>query len=240
MIGEEEKVALLRRHVLLQHLRDWDLKRLAMVARTDTLAAGKPVFEKDAPGGSMFAVIEGRVLIYNRSIEGRDIVFNLIGPGEVFGELSVLDGEPRSASAKTLERTRLLVLERNHLLPFLKETPEVCVELITVLCGRLRQTTNQLEDSAFLELKPRLARKLLQLAEHYGTATAEGHIAIALSLSQGQLGAMLNATRESVNRCFAEWARIDLVSFEQGEIKLCKPRALEAVANGASSGNGLP
>ena len=231
MISEDEKVALLRRHVLLQHMRDWDLQRLAMVARTELLGAGKIIFEKDAPGGSMFMVIDGQVLIFARAPEGRDIVFNLIGPSEVFGELSVLDGHPRSASAKTLVPTRLLVLERNHLLPFLQETPQVCVELITVLCQRLRQTTTQLEDSAFLELRPRLARKLLQLAEHYGKATAPSSMTIAISLSQRQLGAMLNATRESVNRCLSEWTSSGLLLLDDGKITLCDLDTLDSIAH---------
>ncbi len=229
---EEEKAALLRNHLLLQHLRDWDLKRLAMVARTEERQAGEIIVEKDAPGGSMFVVITGQVLIFNRSLDGREIVFNLIGPEEVFGEISVLDGKPRTASAKALQATRLLVLERRHLLPFLQEAPQVCIELLAVLCERLRRTTTQLEDNTFMELRPRLARKLSDFAEHYGEQRPDGSTRIALAFSQTQLGAMLGASRESVNRCLSEWVKAGWIAQEQGSITLLDRDSLDDVGAG--------
>ena len=230
MVQEERKQELLRRHFLLRHLRDWDLKRLAMVARIEQVAAGELIFHKGDAGSAMMVVIEGLVLIYSTSTDGKEIVFNIIGPEEVFGEIAVLDGQGRLADAKALEPTRYLVLERRHLVPFLEATPKVCVDLLGLLCERLRKTNEQLEEAVFLDLAPRLARKLLAFSEHYGETGEDGRLRISLPLSQGDFAGMLGARRETVNRQLRSWVKDGVVSLEQGRITLLDDAALSDIA----------
>ena len=229
-ITEDHKQALLRQHFLLRHLRDWDLKRLAMVSRIERAEAGRLIFRKGEPGSSMMVVIDGQVLIFTTASDRKEVVFNIISRNEVFGEIAVLDGKERTADAKAMRDTSYLVLDRRHLVPFLEAAPKVCVELLTVLCARLRQSSQQLEDSAFLELRPRLARKLLAFAEHFATPDAEGKAVIDLAVSQGELGAMLNASRESVNRQLRSFVKDGLVLVDQGRITVLDEMALEDVA----------
>lgn len=232
MVGEDSKQDLLRQHFLLRHLRDRDLKRLAMVARIERAAPGEHIFQKGDAGSSMMVVIEGRVLIYTSSPEGKEVVFNIIGADEVFGEIAVIDGKGRLADAKALAPTRYLVLDRRDLVPFLEEAPKVCVDLLALLCERLRKTNEQLEDAVFLELAPRLARKLLAFAEHYGTRSGDGAVQIDLPLSQGDFAGMLGARRETVNRQLRAWVKDRLISLDHGRITLLDERTLTDFAEG--------
>lgn len=227
----DDKRELLKSHFLLRHLREWDLERLARHSRIADYSAGEGIFRKGDPGGSMLVVVSGRVVIGSQSPDGREVVFNIINPGEVFGEIAFLDGEPRSANARALEPCSCLVLERRHFLPFLEEAPQVAVELMTVLCRRLRNTTDQIEEATFHELPIRLAKKLLAFAEHYGTETERG-ARIDLTLKQTELGAMLNATRESVNRQLRRWAKDGMIELDRGTIALVDTRRLSEFAAG--------
>lgn len=235
MVSDDRKQQLLRQHFLLRHLREWDLERLAMVARIEQAATGERIVQKGDSGSSMMVVIEGRVLIYTSSPEGKEIVFNIIGEEEIFGEIAVLDGKGRLADAKALEPTRYLVLERRHLIPFLEAAPKVCVDLLVLLCERLRSTNEQLEDAVFLELAPRLARKLIAFSEHYGTKGADGAIEIDLPLSQGDFAGMLGARRETVNRQLRSWVKEQLISLEQGRITLLDEPRIQDIADGFDS-----
>ena len=226
----EEKRDILKNHFLLCHLRDWDLERLARHSRISEIAAGDTIFRKYDAGDTMIVVIKGRVVICSHSVDGREVVFNIINPGEVFGEIAFLDGRERTADARVLEDVTCLVLDRRHFLPFLEENPKVVIELMTVLCERVRSTTVHIEDTAFLEFRTRLAKKLLAFAEHYGTPVGQGS-RIELSLSQTDLGAMLNATRESVNRQLRSWVKKGLIEIDKGTITLMELERIEDIAD---------
>ena len=227
----EEKRELLRNHILLQALADDELDRLARYSRTRELESGELIFSKGDPGDSMAVVIEGRVVIGSTSIDGKELVLNIIHSGDVLGEIAFIDGEDRTADAKALEKTAILVLERRHFLPLLEERQQLAMELLVVLCKRLRNTTDQIEDTAFYELKIRLARKLVAFAEHYAEdGDDSGHI--ALPVNQSELGAMLNATRESVNRQLRELVKDEFIELKQGAITILDREGLEDFAEG--------
>ena len=225
--GVAEKMALLSMHPLLANLRDWDLDRLAVHARVDHRPAGARIFSKDDPGNSMLIVITGYILVYCTSEEGREVIFDIIGPEEICGEIAFLDNEFRSADARALQDTDYLVLEHHHFIPFLKSSPEACLEIIKVLCERLRATIGRVEDLAFLDLHQRLAKKLLAFAENFGEAEDNGAVRIDLPLSQSELGAMVNAGRESVNRQLHRWINDGLIAVEQGQVWILDRERLE-------------
>lgn len=228
-LNETEKMALLRKHSFLARLRDWDLERLSRHSRVATAPAGEKIFSKNDPGNSMIIVITGCLLIYSTSLEGREVVFNIISEGEVCGEIALLDGEVRTADARALVETDYLVVERNQFIPFLRDNADACFAMLTMLCGRLRQTSAQVEDTAFFELRPRLAKKLLAFAEHFGQPVAgeDGGILIDLALSQRELGAMLNAGRESVNRQLRRWEKDGILALDKGRIRILDLGRLE-------------
>jgi CRP/FNR family cyclic AMP-dependent transcriptional regulator len=225
-----DKEAVLAGHFLLRHLSRDEMRALASHASLSYHAPRATIFQKGDPGASMMAVIRGRVKICSHSAEGKELVLNIINRGGLFGEIALLDGEPRTADAVALEETDLLVLERARFLPFLTANPDIALRLLTVLCKRLRQTSEHLEDVLFLEAPSRLARWLLRLGETFGKPAGHHGMLLDIKLSQQQIGSLIGVSRESVNKHLGDWQRAGLVAIESGFITLMDPEALEDVA----------
>ncbi len=223
-----DKEAVLAGHFLLRHLGREELRGLAATATLTHHPRNGVIFSKDDPGDSMMAVIRGRVKICAYSADGKELVLNLIDRGGLFGEIALLDGRPRTADAVALEETDLLVLTRTRFLPFLTANPELTVRLFSVLCQRLRQTSEQLEDALFLEAPSRLARGLLRLAQAFGKPGALG-LRIDIKLSQQQVGNLIGISRESINKQLGEWSQSGIISVQSGIITIHNLGALEAI-----------
>ena len=216
-------------HFLLRHLQPEELSRLAANA---TLVHHRPnatIFQKGDPGGSMMAVIRGRVKICTYSADGKELVLNIIDRGSLFGEIALLDGQPRSADAVAIENTELLILERNRLMPFLNANPEIATRLIEVLCQRLRRTSEALEDALLRDAPSRVARGLLRLAATFGKQEAAG-LRLDIKLSQQQLGNLIGISRESINKCLMEWSRSGYLTVDHGVITIRDRELLEDLA----------
>jgi len=214
-----DRCLVLKRHFLFQDLSPWDLELVARHSRVLDIAEGAYVFRKNDPGTYMIIVLSGTILIGAKSAEGREAVFNIIGAGEIFGEVAFLDDLDRTADARALEDSRLLTLDRRQFKPLLEQNPKLSLGLLQIACRRIRETTAQVEETNFFRLSTRLARNLLVYAKKFGRPH-DGGIEIDLNLSQGDLAAHLNATRESVNRQLRQWARLGLVSLESHRIVL--------------------
>jgi CRP/FNR family transcriptional regulator, cyclic AMP receptor protein len=153
----------------------------------------------------------------------------MIDAGEIFGELALLDGKPRSADATALEDSNLMLVERRHFLPYLMSSNELALRVIDVLCQRLRDTSETLGNFAMLDLPGRLARKLLNLAGEYGKS-ANGRIRLEIRLSHTDLGRFVGSSRESVNKQMRAWEEEGIVAREAGRIAVCKPSVLRRIA----------
>jgi CRP-like cAMP-binding protein len=160
------------------------------------------------------------------SADGREVTLNVISPGEIFGEIALLDGKPRSADATAVEQTTLLILERRHFLPFLRQNDDLYLRLLAVLCDRLRRTSLALEGLALFDLPARLARLLLKLAEDYGRPGRDG-TRIDMKLSQRDLSTLVAASRESVNKQLRVWREDAVVRIDEGYIVICRPGELQ-------------
>lgn len=222
---------ILAAHFLLRHLRREELEQLASHARIVKHPAGVMLFQKGDPGDSMIVVVSGRVRICTLSPEGRELVLNIINPGEVFGEMALLDGQPRSADAVTIEPCELLSLRRQDFLPFIERHPMVCVRLLELLSLKLRRTSEWLEETVFLGLPPRLARRLLWLAEVFGREDENG-VRIDIALSQQQLGSLLGMTRESMNKQLGLWRRAGVITVDNGYLTIRDMTTLQEIAEG--------
>jgi len=216
-------------HFLLRHLRPEELSRLAATATLARHKAQATIFQKGDPGGSMMAVVRGRVKICTYSADGKELVLNIIDQGGLFGEIAVMDGQPRSADAVALEDTELLVLERTRLMPFLTENPEIPTRLIAVLCQRLRQTSEALEDALLRDAPSRVARGLLRLAVTFGKQEAAG-LRLDIKLSQQQIGNLIGISRESINKYIVEWTRAGYLTVHNGVITIIDKPALESLS----------
>jgi CRP/FNR family transcriptional regulator, cyclic AMP receptor protein len=227
--GPTNRVEILAGHFLLRHLSSEELSRLAASA---TLVHHRPnatIFQKGDPGAGMMAVVSGRVKICTYSPDGKELMLNIIDRGGLFGEIALLDGQPRSADAVALENTELLVLDRNRLMPFLTAHPEVATRLIAVLCQRLRQTSEALEDALLRDAPSRVARGLLRLAKAFGKQEAAG-LRLDIKLSQQQIGNLIGISRESINKSIVDWTRAGYLSVGSGFITITDMEALESLS----------
>jgi len=227
MPAETNSPFALRQVPLFSGLSDAALSALATRVRVRGYRKGEVLFHKDDPGTSLFLVRTGRVKISTFSAEGKEAVFTVHGPGDVFGELALLDGAPRSATATALELSRLLSLDRASFVSFLREQPDVGLILLGQLTARVRRLSTQVEDLMFLDIPGRLARTLLRLGEQYGRKTERG-VEIDLLLTQTELGGMVGATRVSVNRLLHWFAERGLIAIDERRIVLIRPEALQA------------
>ncbi|HME26860.1 MAG TPA: Crp/Fnr family transcriptional regulator [Acetobacteraceae bacterium] len=208
-----------------------ELDEILKFASDRRVRRGQTIFQRGDNGSSLMAVLRGRVRISSVSGDGKELTLNVINTGEIFGEIALLDGQPRSADAVAIEDTVLLVVERRYFLPFLRQREDLCLRLLAVLCSRLRRTSTALEEIALFDLPVRLARVLLKLAEDYGRPGPTG-TRIDLKLSQRDLSNLVAASRESVNKLLRAWRETGTVELEDGFIVLRRPVGLRALIEG--------
>jgi CRP/FNR family transcriptional regulator, cyclic AMP receptor protein len=230
--SECSKQAILSNHEFFRGLPAPIMEKLAAHARTVEYSAGKRIFAKGDPGQGLLASLSGLVKITVCSGEGREIVLNLIGPNEVFGEIALLDGGPRTADAVAITRCRLLVLDRRDVLPLLEEAPSVCIRLLEMVSRRLRRTSEQVEDLSFEGVPVRLAKALLRLAEvQDSTRMAKPRILI----TQKALGQTVGLSRESINKHLQAWRHAGLIAIDKGACVLLEPDLLRQFATSPHS-----
>lgn len=216
---------LLERVPLLAALTDADREALARSATRRRYRRGDIIFQKDDPGHSLFIVARGSVRIYLPSAQGADLTLAVLGAGQFFGDLSLLDGRPRSASAGALAETNVVILERGDFAELVSSRPEAAMSVLAVIARRLRETDEMASDLAFLDVGGRLAKKLLDLAATNGIRRTDG-VLIDMILTQEELANMIGVTRESVNRNLSLFRRIGLIAKEGRRFVLRDPAGL--------------
>jgi CRP-like cAMP-binding protein len=225
-----DKLTLLSRAPLFAGIDAAALGGLSQRAGTKRLAADQVLFHKGDPGGELYGVLAGRLRVRGLAPDGRAMVFSYLDPGAIFGEISVVDQLPRSASIDAAEPSEVLVVHRSHFAPFVLEHPQVAINLARMLAARVRNISDQTEDALLLAIPARLARRILGLAETYGKAAGSG-VEIAIRLPQQELGELVGATRESVNKLLRRWNERGIIRLEQGVLTVLDPAALRDVAD---------
>ncbi|MGC2203441.1 MAG: Crp/Fnr family transcriptional regulator [Stellaceae bacterium] len=225
----EEKRQIFQRHLLFGKLSPSEIDCLISYSRVERYPASREIFAKGSPGPSLMAVLRGSVKISSLSEGGKEIVLSIINAGEIFGEIAVLDGEERSADATAMTDCELLVVNRRDFLPVLENRSDLCMILLRILCRRLRQTSEQVEDVMFRHLESRVAKALLQLVESAGLHGV-GTPSVELHVSQRELGNMAGGSRESVNKIFQNWHRQGLIDLAKGSIVIRNLDAIERIA----------
>jgi CRP/FNR family cyclic AMP-dependent transcriptional regulator len=224
-----DKVALLSRHFIFQHLPAVDLERIAQYANQKHYAAGQTIFRKGDDGASMMLVVKGKVRISAISMEGKEITLNLLEEGGILGEIAMIDGGERSADAVALENTTVLTISQGEFRSLLKNRPDLAVQVLVLLCQKLRKTSDALESLGLLPVPARLARFLLKLSDEQGQSIPSG-VLVPLRLSQGEIGRQIGATRESVNKQFGAWQSEGLIRLERNQVVLTNLKHLKVIA----------
>jgi CRP/FNR family transcriptional regulator, cyclic AMP receptor protein len=212
-----EKRQIFEQHFLFGKLSTGEIDALIGYARVAQYPAGREIFAKGSPGQSLMAVLHGSIKISSLSNDGKEIVFAIYNAGEIFGEIGVLDGEERSADATAMTDCELLVLNRRDFLRVLENRADLCMILLRILCRRLRQTSEQVEDVMFRHLESRVAKALLHLAESVGLHGPQNK-SVELHVSQRELGNMAGGSRESVNKILQNWHRQALIDLGKASV----------------------
>src|SRR6266446_7256318 len=224
------KLAVLRKHPYFCDLEPEAFDQLCRYAKHSTLKRGTTIVSKGDPGNSLIAVISGTVKISVSSADGRSAILNLIGPGEIFGEVAVLDGVARTADATANTNCEIFIIDRREFIPFVRSQPALAMKFIELLCARLRWTTDQVEEVILQNLPGRLASALLRLTEKHKLGPQGRTIAI----TQQEISEMVGMTRESINKQLRAWAARDWVRLEHGAIVVLKAEPLQGLAEAGS------
>lgn len=170
-----------------------------------TLAKGEVLFHEGDAGDRLYVIAEGKIKLGTKISDGRENLLSLLGPGEMFGELSLFDPGPRTSTATALTDARLLALANQDLEPWLNGRPEVAKHLLRALAQRLRRTNEAVGDLVFSDVPGRVAKALADLARRFGTKSADG-LYVAHDLTQEELAQLVGASRETVNKALADFA----------------------------------
>jgi CRP-like cAMP-binding protein len=219
-----DKLSLLRNHVLFRDLPPPIIDRIGSYMKIRKIPRGATIFTKGDPGTGLIGVLQGSVKISIASADGRDIVLNIIQAGEIFGEIALLDGHPRTADATAMSECELMVIERRDFMQFLRTQPDMTLKFIEILCARLRRTSEQVQDLTFLNLPTRLAKALLQLQAE--TSTPNGKVAI----TQRELSQIIGRSRESTNKQLRAWSKRGWIALDRGGVTVVAPDQLTDIA----------
>src|SRR6478735_3416857 len=216
----EKQLQLLRSISLFEGLTPEQLAKVASLAQVRSYPGRAVIVSQGEPADALFAIMRGRLKVAASGPDGRDTVLGIMAEGEVFGEVALLDGGARSATCTAIEPCELLAIERDQFMELLEQSPGIAVKLLHVLSSRLRRLSQRSEDAAFLDVPSRLARSLLDLAARFGERSQppESSIRIGLKLSQQELGDLVGATRESVNKHLGDWTRQGIMKLEAGRM----------------------
>jgi CRP/FNR family cyclic AMP-dependent transcriptional regulator len=213
---------------LFADLTEDQLDQIAQRIQRRTFAFGITLFHQDMPGTMMYMIESGSVRVISIGRTGQELTLNVLGPGELFGELSLLDGQQRSATAITLAPTVAWLLSQADLKEFMHKYPPVNQAMILILVERVRSIARRLEAMTFQDVLGRLAYELLSLAERSGQPSDKG-VEITIPLTQVDLATMVGATRESVNKSVSILRSKGLIDFDGTSWFLQNPAGLQQI-----------
>ena len=210
---------LLRTVPLFSELSEEALDSLSHLATRRRYPKDTVVFFENEEGDSLFMILEGRIKVTILGDDGREIILSMLAPGDLFGEMALLDNEPRSATAIAVEESELLLLQRGDFQTVITDNPGISAALIKVLSARLRRANHQISTLALLDVYGRVARVILDMAREEGRRLKDGRIAFRRATHQ-EIANRIGTTRETVTRMLKDLERQDLVKVEGREILL--------------------
>jgi CRP-like cAMP-binding protein len=230
LLSPSQKRALLVSQELFARLTDRELDDLVQAVHVKQVTAREELCHKDDPGNQLFVIVQGMLKAQATSPTGDDVVFSIMGPGEMFGELALFCGGRRTANVVAIENSQLMSIDRRDLFPFLRRHPDAAIKLLEVLALRVQHLTSVMEDTTFLNLPQRLAKRLLDLARRYGKRTEDG-VRIEMKINQSELGDLVATTRESINKQFRAWSEEGVASMSGGFVTILDVEKLQEIVD---------
>ncbi|MEM6708934.1 MAG: Crp/Fnr family transcriptional regulator [Pseudomonadota bacterium] len=221
-------LTVIRQNPLFRDLDAGLQQRLAELCTPRRFAAGELLCRQGEPGDALYGLISGQLRISASSFDGQELHLNVIGPGEVIGEIALLDGRERTATATALKESNVFVLPRDAFLALVRSEGQLATHLLELLCQRVRWTSDIVEDVVFRSVPMRLARRVAILGRMHGEAQPEGTL---LRLSQSDLAQFLNVSRQVVNVNLQSWQRHGVVELGRGRLLIKSFEQLERLAS---------
>lgn len=221
----------LRRAPLFVALKDESAASVRRAMSEVRLRRGQTLFQEGDPGDRMYVVIRGKIKLGLSSPDGRENLIAILGPSEMFGEVSLFDPGARSLTATAVTDSTLLGLGHSELRPWLAERPEVAEALLQQLAHRLRRMNDSLADLVFSDVPGRLAKALLDLAKRFGTPAKPIGIHVAHDLTQEELAQLVGASRETVNKALADFVSRGWLQLEHRAVVLLDIERLQSRAH---------
>ncbi|GAB3557717.1 Crp/Fnr family transcriptional regulator [Spelaeicoccus albus] len=212
-------IEVVRKAPLFSGLGDEATGALLELMTTSTLDRGSVLFDEGDPGSELYVIVTGKLKLGRTASDGRENLLSILGPGEMFGELSLFDPGPRTATVTAVSDCTLLGLANNHLMTWLDGRPEAARNLLQALAARLRRTNDTVGDLVFSDVPGRVAKALLDLADRFGRPAADG-VLVAHELTQEELAQLVGASRETVNKALADFAARGWIRLEARAVVL--------------------
>jgi len=214
-----QRIEQLKSLTLTRHIGPEALQYLARQAQPRSFQANEIIYHQGDPGTTCHILLRGKVRVYVSTIDGQELSVNILGRGEIVGEMALFEDLPRSATVEAMGPTQTLELYRETLIASLKQYPDLALALLRALSSRLRHATKEAEGLASLTVVERLQRQLQQLADLTGHPVSDG-TRITVPLTQQELATLVGTSRESVNRALAQLRRKKKIRLDRGWIVL--------------------
>jgi CRP-like cAMP-binding protein len=228
--GDTSKVNIFWKIPMFEFLEAEELDRLYALSNTEKVAKGEYVFlECDQPR-NLYTVVKGEVKLLKQTEDGRETIVEMAYPGEIFGEEAIFDGQPYPMTAQALDDAELLAISRTDFFAFLRDNPDLALEIITELGTRLREAQNTIRALAMERVEWRIARVLLMLSRKAGIVEADG-VSIDLPLTRQDIADMAATTVETTIRVLSNFKKMGLVETEKGKIILRDKKHLEEMVS---------
>ena len=220
------KIWYLQRINLFKEIPADDMEELARVTRMELAKKKETIFLPGESSQQVYLLKTGRVKISRISEEGRELTLVLLEPGEIFGELEILEGSVRDTIAEAMEESQLCVIQKEQFLSLIRKRPELSFRLTKLIGLRLRRIESRVEDLVFRDVPSRLAHLLIQLTEEYGNTSQNG-ILLSIKITHQEMANLIGSIRETVSATLGEFKKEGLIAFEGRKIIILRPELLK-------------
>ncbi len=196
-----------------------ELEQLASLCRTRAVGRGNVIFYEEDPGTSCYIIVKGKVKIVVNADDGREHILGVLQDNDFFGEMSLIDGQPRSASAVAVEDVQMVTIQRDEFLKLLRSNPEISLKLLVTLSQRLRTADRNMESLAFLSAPGRVARLLLDLGKDHGEKTPEG-LTFTHNMTRQELASLAGTSRETLTRVLMDYQDRGIIHLDKNRLTL--------------------
>ena len=201
-----------------------DLLRLTSLFRTKSFGPNETIFVQGDEGQGLYLIRSGRIKICTNDRQGNELIFTYLSSGDILGEIAILDGLPRSATAIAITHTNTFYLDRYDFLEFLKTSPQACIDIIISLCNSLRRVSTHLEEVSFLDVSGRIARNLISMS-------SKEELLQSCDISQEELGNVVGASRVIVNKILNSFVDLGYIEMARKKITILNEHELNRIGN---------